>query len=588
MALYLGKEKINKVGVTFVNPDTSQAGELATPSINTSTGVVTASISKAGYISTSTSKTLNLPTQTATTITPSNTTQTVVEANKYTLGTVKVSAVPEETKTITANGIYIPSSGKWFSSISVNVPTDSGETFETQSKTVSPSTSQQIVTPDAGYDGLSQVTVNAMPTTAQATPSISVNSSGLITASSVQTAGYVSAGTKSATQQLNTQAAKIITPSTTSQTAVDSDVYTTGVVTVAGDSNLVSGNIKSGVSIFGIEGTLSTSGGSSEETEFQVYEIEVTPSSNSLTIQFTGLVGEPSIYSITPTSGITLATTRYITGIEYDGTMLRTSYSYKQSSYGNSYTNYDTSSVSQSYTDGTLTLTSASASSTGYFRSGIAYRLMYGITAVVSGEETPINLQDKIVSITSNGTQTITADSGYDGLGSVEVTVDIESNGSGGITPSGTIQITSNGTYDVTNYASASVNIPTGGGSLPDTIVAGDTPVLYNSASYQATKTSLTSSGISLTVPKDGTYRFKWMISGGSGDSAYPVKTRLYKNGTAVGTQKSTATTLSCSEDITCVAGDTVTVYLAGYSFWSEMYGGCGGLCACIDWDNGF
>lgn len=37
-----------------------------------------------------------------------------------------------------------------------------------ESKTVAPSTSEQIVTPDSGYDGIAEVTVNAMPTYANA------------------------------------------------------------------------------------------------------------------------------------------------------------------------------------------------------------------------------------------------------------------------------------------------------------------------------------------------------------------------------------------------------------------------------------
>ena len=124
-----------------------------------------------------------------------------------------------------------------------------------QEKTVTPSTSAQTITPDTGYDGLSKVTVNAIATATQATPSISVSSSGLITASATQSAGYVSSGTTSATKQLTTQASKTVTPGTSNQTAVASGRYTTGTVTVSGDANLVAGNIKSGTSIFGVTGT---------------------------------------------------------------------------------------------------------------------------------------------------------------------------------------------------------------------------------------------------------------------------------------------------------------------------------------------
>ena len=80
----------------------------------------------------------------------------------------------------------------------------------------------------------------------QETPEISVSSTGLITATS---------GDLSATKQLTTQAAKTITPGTSSQTAVEKGRYTTGAVTVAGDADLVPENILSGVDIFGVTGT---------------------------------------------------------------------------------------------------------------------------------------------------------------------------------------------------------------------------------------------------------------------------------------------------------------------------------------------
>lgn len=72
------------------------------------------------------------------------------------------------------------------------------------------------------------------------------------------------------TGTIQSQAAQTIIPSTADKT-IAAGKYLAGVQTIKGDANLVAGNIKNGVSIFGVSGTLTEgsgdSGGSSSATE---------------------------------------------------------------------------------------------------------------------------------------------------------------------------------------------------------------------------------------------------------------------------------------------------------------------------------
>lgn len=186
--------------------------------------------------------------------------------------TITGKVVQLQTKTITPTSsqqTVNPDTGyDGFSQVTVEAA--EGQTINNQNKTVNPTESQQNVTADSGYTGLGTVTVGAIsstyvgseitrnptPTASGATvtipagyyssqttksvatathadPTVSVNSSGLVTASHTQAAGYISAGTTNKTLQLTTQAAKTVTPTKSSQQAVASGVYTTGAVTVA-------------------------------------------------------------------------------------------------------------------------------------------------------------------------------------------------------------------------------------------------------------------------------------------------------------------------------------------------------------------
>lgn len=140
--------------------------------------------------------------------------------------------------TITSNGsqTVTPSTGKdGLSSvaITVNVPTEAN----LQSKSVSPASADQEVTPDTGFTGLSKVTVAGAPLQ---TRTVTPTAAGLQVEKS------------------------------------SSSYYGLQRVNVNGDNNLIPGNIRNGVSIFGVAGNYNPS--------FQLQSKNVTPSAAAQTI----------------------------------------------------------------------------------------------------------------------------------------------------------------------------------------------------------------------------------------------------------------------------------------------------------------
>lgn len=135
------------------------------------------------------------------------------------------------------------------------------------------SASGATVTVPAGYYA-SQATKSVSSGSATAPATISGTSASVSTGTNtltlsktvsvtpVVTAGYVSSGTAgnaavSLTASVTTKGATTYTPTTSDQT-IASGTYLTGAQTISGDPNLQSAYIASGVSIFGVAGSLSS------------------------------------------------------------------------------------------------------------------------------------------------------------------------------------------------------------------------------------------------------------------------------------------------------------------------------------------
>lgn len=230
MGVYLGSDAVDMHGgfVTGGASGVKLQSKTVTPSENTQTvnpdssydalSSVTVEAISNTYIGSSVTK------KSAATYTPGTSDQSIA-SGQYLNGTQTIKGDSNLTAANIKSGVKIFNvTGSYAGSSS------GGNTPNLQTKTVTPSESTQTVSPDSGYDGLSKVTVNAISST------------------------YIGS-------DVTKKSAATYIPKTTNQ-SIASGQYLSGTQTIKGDANLVAGNIKSGVSIFGVTGTY-TGGGSS-------------------------------------------------------------------------------------------------------------------------------------------------------------------------------------------------------------------------------------------------------------------------------------------------------------------------------------
>jgi hypothetical protein len=255
MSVYLGSNAVDMQG-GFVSGGSSGVklqSKTVTPSENTQTvnpdssydalSSVTVEAISNTYIGSSVTK------KSAATYTPGTSDQNIA-SGQYLNGTQTIKGDSNLTAANIKSGVKIFNvTGSYAGSSS------GGNTPNLQTKTVTPSESTQTVSPDSGYDGLSKVTVNAISST------------------------YIGS-------DVTKKSAATYIPKTTNQ-SIASGQYLSGTQTIKGDANLVAGNIKSGVSIFGVTGTYAGGGSSGGSGNNNVEAYAITDTNPSVSFRRT-------------------------------------------------------------------------------------------------------------------------------------------------------------------------------------------------------------------------------------------------------------------------------------------------------------
>lgn len=204
----------------------------------------------------------------------------------------EVIDTPTATKPVTANGEYDVTN---FAKVSVAV---SGEAPTLQSKSVTPSTSEQTVTPDSGYDGLSQVTVGAVQVQEKTvTPSTSAQT---VTPDAGKYLSKVTVGAvagEPVLSALSVSPTAVTVPAGTAADGIKSYLTAmSGTYTLTGYTGTLTKDLTSAIGSATVSGTMPTPGNTStmtisyggKSTTVSVTMEEAAPTLTGLTATYTG------------------------------------------------------------------------------------------------------------------------------------------------------------------------------------------------------------------------------------------------------------------------------------------------------------
>ena len=365
--------------------------------------------------------------------------------------TINPYTVEDDSSVLTTNGHYefAPTNADALSKVVVDV---SINTVNNQAKTANSSTVSQAITPDNGYTGLSQVTINPY-TTETETDTITANGRYEYTPQNADALSSVVVDVSVQGQVINNQS-KTVDSSTVGQTVapdynlgytglgkVDVNPYvldsstvnpstntiivtstvdglssvTVNAVNHAIDSNITAGNIREGVEILGVEGTYAGTN-QSKTVDSSTASQDITPDNG-----YTGLSKVTVNPYVLDSKTVDCSTGQQVITSDVDGLSSVTVNAAKLQ--GRSYT--------PQRGDNTI----YPNASNGYI--GFSKVTIYGVTAAIDSDIQPENIKQgiEILGVTGSYTgnnqsktvdsstvsQTVSPDSGYTGLSSVTV-----------------------------------------------------------------------------------------------------------------------------------------------------------------------